>query len=57
MSKLINQRNIFANSSDNVEKDRKLQELNNEISNLEANEEIMMAILMKFSRKMLLEKI
>ena len=38
MSKLINQRNIFANSSDNVEKDRKLQELNNEISNLEAEE-------------------
>ena len=38
MSKLINQRNIFANSSDNVENDRKLQELNNEISNLEAEE-------------------
>ena len=38
MSKLINQRNIFANSSDKVEKDRKLQELNNEISYLEAEE-------------------
>ena len=38
MSKLINQRNILANNSGDFEKEKKLQVLNNEICNLEAEE-------------------